>query len=330
MSERPKDGADPDATVMLPAGGKLRAPDDDETVMIPAPRGDDDATVMMPAPRGDDDATVMMPAQPPNRAAAEPDPEATIAIPTPGRKRDADSPALPAAPAAGSQAAGMDPAALGGLNRLVAAANPVLAVVVQIRHTLKHPDPAGLRASLRQSVDAFEAAARASGASEEDVAAASFALCALVDESAGSTPWGAGWAANGLLAERHGEISAARNLPAPGAVHGRSGGDPTRRELLEFFYVCLALDFEGRFRHLPDGRQGLAELRGRLLEVLRAQRPTRDGELSDSWRGLAVPARRPTGALGLWAGSFGCGAAARCALHRLQRFARQPLGPGGA
>src|SRR6185503_11799786 len=214
----------------------------------------------------DDDATVMMPARPPApaaaevaieavaEAAAEPDPEATIAIPTPGRKRDADSPSLPSAPAAGSQAAGMDPAALGGLNRLVAAANPVLAVVVQIRHTLKHPDPAGLRASLRQSVDAFEAAARASGASGEDVAAASFALCALVDESAGSTPWGAGWAANGLLAERHGEISGSEKFfQRLEECMADPAADPTRRELLEFFYVCLALDFEGRFRHLPDG-----------------------------------------------------------------------------
>jgi type VI secretion system protein ImpK len=140
--------------------------------MMPAPvgekTGDDDATVMMPAPvgekTGDDDATVMMPAHPVEpEPAAGPDPEATIAIPTPGRKRDADSPALPAAPAAGSQAADMDPAALGGLNRLVAAANPVLAVVVQIRHTLKHPDPAGLRASLRQRVDAFEACCACGG-----------------------------------------------------------------------------------------------------------------------------------------------------------------------
>jgi type VI secretion system protein ImpK len=322
MSERPKDGADPDATVMLPAGGRQRAPDDDATVMIPAARPDDDATVMMPAARTDDDATVMMPAALPEadadstvmmparaEAPPEPDPEATIAIPTPGRKRDADSPALsalPAAPAAGSEAAGMDPATLGGLNPLVAAANPVLAVVVQIRHALKHPDPAGLRASLRQSVDAFEAAARAAGASEENVAAASFALCALVDESAGSTPWGAGWSANGLLAERHGERSGSEKFfQRLEQCMADPAADPTRRELLEFFYVCLALDFEGRFRHLPDGRQALAELRGRALEVLRAQRPARDGELSDSWRGLAVPARRPAGALGLWAAAAG-------------------------
>ena len=290
MTERPKDGADPDATVMLPAGGKAHAPDEDATVMIPVPR-DDDATVVMPAQR----VTA--------EAAAEPDAEATIAIPTPGRKRDADSPGIPAAPAAGSEAGSVDPAGLGGLNALVAAANPVLAVVVQIRHALKHPDPAGLRASLRQSIDAFEAAARASGASEQDVADASFALCALVDESAGSTPWGAGWSAQGLLSERHGESSGSEKF-----FHrlDECMADPAaHRAVLEFFYVCLALDFEGRYRHLPEGRQSLAELRGRLLALLRAERPARDGELSGGWQGLTVPARRPAGALGLWAAGSG-------------------------
>ncbi len=321
MTERPKDGADPDATVMLPSGGRERAPDDDATVMIPAVTADDDATVMMPAAKPDDDATVMMPAAKPDddatvmmparaadtapeiRPEREPDADATIAIPTPGRKRDADSPALPAAPAAGSEAAGVDPAALGGLNPLVAAANPVLAVVAQIRQTLKHPDPEGLRASLRERVDAFEAAARAAGVSEETISAASLALCALVDESAGATPWGASWDGKGLLAERHGLASGSEKFFQ---LLDECLADPAaRRELLEFLYVCLALDFEGRYRHLPEGRQALAELRGRVLGLVRAQRPARDGELSVSWRGLNIPARRPAGALGFWAAAAG-------------------------
>ena len=54
MSERPKDGVDPDATVMLPPGGTGPQPDADATVMIPGHRPDDDATVMMPAQRADD------------------------------------------------------------------------------------------------------------------------------------------------------------------------------------------------------------------------------------------------------------------------------------
>ena len=285
MSERPRGDADPDATVMLPSGGsKERAPDEDATVMIPAPKGDEDATVMMPAAKSDDDATVMIPAA----AAAEPDPEATIAIPTPGRKRDADAPVLPAAPAAGSEAAGIDMGAMGGLNPLVAAANPILAIAAQIRHALKHPDPEGLRANLEQGIAAFEATARAADASEDTVAASSKALRALVFESAASTPWGAAWDSG------DGEEVFRLLEQAMGAAE-------TNRELLEFLYVCLALGYEGRYRRVPDGRQALAELRAGVLERLRALRPARDGELSGHWRGVNLPARPAPGAMGLWA-----------------------------
>lgn len=319
MSERRKDDADPDATVMLPSGGpKSRAPDEDATVMIPVPRGDEDATVMIPSARGDEDATVMIPAArsdedatvmiPAPASASDPDatvmispqeapgpdPEATIAIPTPGRRRDADAPSLPSAPSAGSEAASIDTGALGGLNPLVAAANPVLAVAAQIRHTLKHPDPEGLRASLRRGIAAFEATARAAGSSDETIAAASKALEALVNESAGSTPWGAAWDSGDgeeffQLLERY------------------SADPAANRELLEFFYVCLALGYEGRYRAVPEGRSALTELRAGLLERLRSQRPASDGELSGHWQGVQAPARRPTGALGLWV--VGCGVA---------------------
>ena len=289
MSERPKGDADPDATVMLPSGSAKRpAPDEDATVMIPVPESDDDATIMIPAPPPDDDATVILPAS----AAPEPDPDATIGIPTPGRKRDADAPALPSAPAPGSEAASIDVGAMGGLNPLVAAANPILAIAAQIRHALKHPDPEGLRKSLEKEIARFVEAARTTGASEDTIAAASFALHALTFESAASTPWGAAWpAGDGALffesLERYSADAAAN------------------RDVLEFFYVCLALGYEGRYRGAPDGRQALNELRAGLLERLRTLRPARDGELSAHWRGVIAPARRPPGVIGLWAAASG-------------------------
>lgn len=296
MSERSKNGADPDATVMLPAGAARPGPDEDATVMMPAVQPDDDATVMVPAPKPEDDATVMMPTVrqdedatvmiPAAAIADEPDAEATIAIPTPGRRRDADVPAMPVAPVGGA-AAPADLAELGGINALVGAANPVLAAVAQIRHALTHPDPEGLRASLQQRVETFETAARAAGADEETVAAARFALEALVNESAASTPWGASWTTDEgqrffQLLERH------------------SADPATNRDLLEFLYVCLALGYEGRYRGAPEARQTLAEIRGKLLGQLRAQRPARDGELSGHWRGVQARERRPAGALGFW------------------------------
>jgi type VI secretion system protein ImpK len=224
----------------------------------------------------------MMPA-----AAEEPDAEATIAIPTPGRRREAESSPLPAAPAAGSTVAPVDVDELGGLNPLVAAANPVLAAVAQIRHTLTHPDPEGLRASLRQRIEAFEAAARAGGAGDGTIAAARFALDALVDESAASTPWGASWATDG--GEKFFQLLGQYSADAA-----------ANRDLLEFFSVCLALGYEGRYRQQPDGRQALVEIRAKLLGQLREHRPARDGELSGHWRGAQAPERRPKGALGFW------------------------------
>ena len=311
MSERPKDGVDPDATVMIPRGKSDEAPDPDATVMIPPSRVDDDATVMIPLQRVDDDATVMIPAR--ERDAEDdatvmipgggyvdgPDPDATIAIPTPGRRRDAAPPDLPPAPPEGRAAAAPNVGSLGGLNTLVAAANPLLAVVPQIRHALRHPDPDGLRATLGESLDSFERDARAARHGEDVVSAASLALCALLNESASSTPWGAGWANRGLLAERH-----------PGAAGAeyffelleRQSADPAANlALLEFLHVCLALGFEGRYRGAAHGAGDLLALRGKLLGQIRAQHAPHDGELSGRWRGVTLPATRPSGGLALWA-----------------------------
>jgi type VI secretion system protein ImpK len=285
MSERPKDGVDPDATVMLPAE-----------------RGDDDATVMIP-PGGlgtdpDPDATVMIPADA-APAPAEPDPDATIAIPTPGRRREAVPVELPPAPPAGREASAADLGALGGLNPLVAAANPILAVVPQIRHALRHPDPDGLRAGLRRSLDDFGREARAAGSDEATVTDASCALCALLDESAASTPWGAGWAKAGLLAERHAGINGSERFFD---LLERLSAEPAANlPLLEFLHVCLALGFEGRYRDAQNGREDLMALRARLFDQIRQQHAPNDGELSGHWRGAMVPATRPAGGLALWA-----------------------------
>lgn len=337
MSERPKDGVDPDATVMMPSGRPDPVPDPDATVMIGAGRPDDDATVMMPASRPDDDATVMIPSQPaevadddatvmipaggpaaepdpdatvmfdqapsPGPVAAYPDPDATIAIPTPGRRRDPVAVDLPAAPVAGTEATAPEINALGGLNSLVAAANPVLAVVPQIRHALRHPDPDGLRAGLRESLDAFELGARSAGNSDEAIAAASYVLCALLDESAASTPWGAGWAQQGMLSERHADSNGGEKVFE---LLEKYSADPAANlSLLEFFYVCLALGFEGRYRDGGSGAGELLALRGKLLELVRAQHAPHDGELSGRWRGVTAPATRPSGGIALWAAVSG-------------------------
>lgn len=219
------------------------------------------------------------------------DADATVVLPTPGRRRYGFAPALE------RQAAAADLSALGGLNPLIEAANPLLAAVPQIRHALRHPDPAGLRSRLLAQLAAFERHAHAAQMAAEHVKVASYALCALLDDSATATPWGREWAAKGLLAELHGEKSGTdgffvlldKMLAAPALPI----------EVLEFFYVCLALGYEGRYRSGEGGRQALAQIRTRLHEAL--TRPPRGSlDLSGRWQSPRVPVRRVPGAFALW------------------------------
>ena len=234
------------------------------------------------------------------RAQDADDADATVVLPTPGRKRSAFAPAIE------RHAAAADLSALGGLNSLVEAANPILAAVPQIRHALRHPDPAGLRARLREQIDGFERSAMAAQIPEEQVQTARLALCALLDDSAGATPWGREWTTQGLLAELHGEANGGEKFFA--MLDGMLAEPERHTELLEFFYVCLALGFEGRYRGGEGGRQALTQARTRLYEFIEQRQGKVPTELSAHWRGAEVRARRVPGALAMW------GAASACAL----------------
>jgi type VI secretion system protein ImpK len=224
--------------------------------------------------------------------AASGDAETTVVLPTPGRRRSQYAPALE------RPAAAADLAKLGGLNALVEAANPILAAIPQIRHALRHPDPNGLRARLREQLDGFERSAKGSGLPEDRVFVARYALCALLDDSVTATPWGRDWAREGLVAELHGDASGADKFFA---LLEQMSSDPAGYfELLEFFYICLSLGFEGKYRVGEGGRQALMQARTRLYELLSQHRPQAPAELSGRWRGALAPLRRPPGALGFW------------------------------
>ena len=233
------------------------------------------------------------------RAQQVDDADATVVLPTPGRKRSSAF-----APAIERQAAAADLAALGGLNPLVEAANPILAAVPQIRHALRHPDPAGLRARLREQVDGFERSAIAAGIPDDQMQTARFALCALLDDSAAATPWGREWAS--LVKEIEGQDDSAEQFFT--RLDEMLAAPEGHVELLEFFYVCLALGFEGRYRSGEGGRQALTQTRTRLYEFIEQRQGKKSTELSARWRGAQVRARRVPGALAIW------GAASACAL----------------
>lgn len=231
--------------------------------------------------------------------------ERTLIKPSAGRApRAGDTPAAAAPPNAG---AGLPPLPDGSalpphasLNPLVQCAAPLLAAAPRLRATLRHPDPAALRAQLAESVRRFEAGARAQGLPNEQVVAARYVLCTLLDEAASSTPWGGSgaWAAHSLLVQFHNEGWGGEKVFQ---LLTRLAENPAQhRHLLELVYVTLSLGFEGRYKVLNDGRAQLDDLRGRLATMLRNLAGPADRTLSLQWAGIAQPPQRLRDGVPLW------------------------------
>ena len=177
-----------------------------------------------------------------------------------------------------------------GLNPLIAAANPLLDIVPQLRMTLQHSDPLGLRTHIAENIKVFETRARAAGVPSEKVIAARYALCALLDEAAASTPWGSGtWANHSLLIMFHNEAWGGEKffqLLAKLAENPKGN-----RDLLEFMYICLALGFQGRYRVIENGKSQLDTVRERLAHLLEKERGEYERDLSARWQ--PTPIKRP-------------------------------------
>ncbi len=289
-------GSDPDATLSSP----LVPPAADPEATLSAPFIKDpeqtitsrDLDFDLSEPPGPDPAPASKPAPKPEPGAAkEDDPEATFSGPLP--KFDPDttisSPmglrrrANPFAPKALPEALQANLAALGGLNQLVAFANPILSAVPQIAAAREHPDPGRLKETLQDLIEAFEAGASKSGETAETVEAAVFALCCLCDDAAASTPWGKDWIALGLQKAMRGDATGSEEFFS--LVAERQQKPQENADLLELLYICLALGFQGRYRG-ADGAAEPGELK-RIrseLHALITRRRGRPSGLSERWR----------------------------------------------
>lgn len=186
-------------------------------------------------------------------------------------------------------AGGVEPApghwAASGTNPLVAAANPLLNLVPQIRSAVHHPNPAWLREHLAAEIRQFETRAQQAGVAPETIIGARYCLCTALDEAAALTPWGGGvWSAHSLLVLFHNETWGGEKFFQ---VLDRLSQQPRQHlDLLELLYFCLALGFEGRYRVLDNGRSQLEALRQQLAQTIRSMRGEYDAALSPHWRDL--------------------------------------------
>jgi type VI secretion system protein ImpK len=209
----------------------------------------------------------------------------TFVMPSPGGASAPEPGALPLPPRpqASEVRAGGTP--------LLAAANPLLNLVYQIRTLVHNADPDRLRAYLVDEVRRFEATAKALGVSTEHVVAARYCLCTVLDETAAQTPWGGNgaWSRNSLLVTFHNETWGGEKFFQ---LLAKLAQAPAQHiDMLELMYYCICLGFEGRYRIISNGQVQLETLRRRLQEIIESQRGQAAAALSPHWEGL--PAERP-------------------------------------
>ncbi|QKJ85676.1 type VI secretion system protein ImpK [Paramixta manurensis] len=157
-------------------------------------------------------------------------------------------------------------------NPLVAAANPLLNAIPQIRHSVAHDDPAGLRQRLIDEIRTFEMTSQRAGLPYEVIVGARYCLCTALDEAAALTPWGSRgvWPGSGLLVTFHNETWGGEKFFQ---LLAKLSQNPREHIwLLELINFCLLMGFEGRYRVLDNGRSQLETIKQRLLQMIRGVR----------------------------------------------------------
>lgn len=260
----------------------FQEPDDDRTVIRPAPGG------RRPAPpAGTAPPRVPQPAATP--APAPPGGAAPARVPPPTRDtRPASIPAIdPSLPPAFS------------VSPLAAAASPLLQLLNHLRQLRQPPDLQALRDRCLQDLRTFERQARDASIAMELLRPAHFALCASLDDVVLNSPWGAGsdWSKQTLVANQHPTV---RDPDHFFLELRQMLGTPQRYlPAIEVMYLCLSLGYMGRYRRERGGGE-LADVRAAAHAAIAAQLPAPAPELSRRWRGVVVPYQLRSRGVPVW------------------------------
>ncbi|HFE48897.1 MAG TPA: type VI secretion system protein TssL [Chromatiaceae bacterium] len=215
----------------------------------------------------------------------------TIIRPRPGRSAPGPAAGGSAPASGGSVAPDLEPTAFNTAqdaspNALLNAAAALFGLVSQLRGSASHPDIDGLREKVASEVRRFEQAANHAGVKSEDILAARYALCTLIDETVLSTPWGSGsvWSQEGMLSTFHNETWGGEKFFA--ILEQKSQAPAKHLDLLELYYVCMTLGLEGKYHVLERGQSRLEEVRENLYQLIRAHRGEFERGLSPHWLGV--------------------------------------------
>ncbi|MES2673519.1 MAG: type IVB secretion system protein IcmH/DotU [Pseudomonadota bacterium] len=187
-----------------------------------------------------------------------------------------------------------------GLNPLVNTASTLIAVFDKTRNAVNHADIGGLYQRLINEIKTFETRAKEQGIKPEIVLSARYLLCSVLDEAVLNTPWGneSAWGQRTLLSVFHGETSGGEKSFL---ICDRMRQSPAENlDILELFYICLNLGFEGKYRLMNRGREALEQLREELFAIIRRNRGEYERALSPRWMGLGNTRNPITEYIPLW------------------------------
>lgn len=186
------------------------------------------------------------------------------------------------------------------VNPVVNAAATLIAVFAKTRSTARHNDVGGLYQRLVNEIKAFESRLRDLDLKQEQLLSARYLMCSVLDEAVLNTPWGSesAWAQRTLLSVFHGETSGGEKSFL---ILDRLKQTPAENlDLIELFYICISLGFEGRYRLMSRGREGLDQIREELFAIIRRHRGDYERSLSPSWAGLGNMRNPLTEYIPLW------------------------------
>lgn len=185
-------------------------------------------------------------------------------------------------------------------NILLEAAGPLLLLLGRLRTSLMSANFANLMEQVADAIEEFGKTMRAESLPPETTEDALYIVCATCDDIVQNIPTEerAVWTQYSMLTrffgERVGGVRFYEKLE-------QARQDPTTNyDLLELFYACLSMGFQGIHRTSAGGAATLQMLQRNLYEALRKVRGRTRGDLSPHWRGQNMPTAGSTFRIPLW------------------------------
>lgn len=189
---------------------------------------------------------------------------------------------------------------LGKINPLESAASALLALIAKLYHKPHHPSPRQLKQQLVQAIRTFQLNSDKAGYDNTTINEASYALCTTIDEAVMHTPWGrdSGWGEQPLLSLFHQDVSGGEKFFGNLKALGRN---PAKHiDLLELFYICLALGYKGRYAVVDNGKEKLIGIRQWLADLIQKQKGRTEPNLSPHWQGITTKKKNLMNTLPVW------------------------------